>query len=47
MKYLEDEKLLDLGHGGIIADRCYSALVKTENSYKSQAYIKAFKKETT
>ena len=47
MKDLEDEKLLDLGHGGIIADRCYSALVKTENSYKSQAYIKAFKKETT
>ncbi|MDX4058762.1 invasion protein CiaB [Aliarcobacter skirrowii] len=47
MKYLEDEKLLDLGHGGIIADRCYSALVKTEDSYKSQAYIKAFKKETT
>ncbi|MDX4026452.1 invasion protein CiaB [Aliarcobacter skirrowii] len=47
MKYLEDEKLLDLGHGGIIADRCYSALVKTENSYKSQAYIKAFKKKTT
>ncbi|MDX4047552.1 invasion protein CiaB [Aliarcobacter skirrowii] len=47
MKYLEDEKLLDLGHGGIIADRCYSALVKTEDSYKSQAYIKAFKKKTT
>ncbi|MDX4036886.1 invasion protein CiaB [Aliarcobacter skirrowii] len=47
MKYLEDENLLDLGHGGIIADRCYSALVKTEDSYKSQAYIKAFKKETT
>ncbi|PWE23024.1 invasion protein CiaB [Aliarcobacter skirrowii] len=47
MKYLKDEKLLDLGHGGIIADRCYSALVKTEDSYKSQAYIKAFKKETT
>ena len=47
MKYLEDEKLLDLGHGGITADRCYSALVKDGNKYKSQAYIKAFKKETT
>ncbi|NCB14386.1 MAG: CiaB protein, partial [Erysipelotrichia bacterium] len=47
MQYLEDEKLLDLGHGGITADRCYSALVKDADKYKSQAYIKAFKKETT
>lgn len=47
MKYLEDEKLLDLGHGGITADRVYSALVKTENGYQSEAYIKAFKKECT
>ncbi|MDN5082725.1 invasion protein CiaB [Aliarcobacter butzleri] len=47
MKYLEDEKLFDLGHGGITADRCYSALVKDGDKYKSQAYIKAFKKETT
>ena len=47
MQYLEDEKLLDLGHGGEIADRCYSALVKDGSKYKSQAYIKAFKKETT
>ena len=47
MKYLEDEKLLDLGHGGIIADRSYSALVKNGDGYKSEAYIKAFKKETT
>ena len=47
MKYLEDEKLLDLGHGGITADRCYSALVKDGEKYKSQAYIKSFKKETT
>ena len=45
MKYLEDEKLLDLGHGGITADRCYSALVKDADKYKSQAYIKAFKKD--
>jgi len=47
MAYLEDEKLLDLGHGGQIADRCYSALIKDGDKYKSQAYIKAFKKETT
>ncbi|MDX4039972.1 invasion protein CiaB [Aliarcobacter skirrowii] len=47
MKYLEGEKLLDLGHGGIIADRCYSALVKENETYSSKAYIKAFKKETT
>ena len=47
MKYLEDEKLFDLGHGGITADRCYSALVKDGDKYKSKAYIKAFKKETT
>ncbi|MCG3687462.1 invasion protein CiaB [Aliarcobacter butzleri] len=47
MKYLEDEKLFDLGHGGITADRCYSALVKDGDKYKSQAYIKTFKKETT
>jgi hypothetical protein len=47
MKYLEDEKLLDLGHGGITADRCYSALVKEKDKYTTKAYIKAFKKETT
>ena len=40
-------KAFDLGHGGIIVDRCYSALVKDGDKYKSQAYIKAFKKETT
>ena len=47
MEYLESEKLFDLGHGGITADRCYSALVKDGENYKSEAYIKAFKKETT
>ncbi|MDD2887996.1 MAG: invasion protein CiaB [Aliarcobacter sp.] len=47
MKYLEDEKLLDLGHNAQIADRCYSALIKEGNKYTSKAYIKAFKKETT
>ncbi len=46
-KYLNENNLLDLGHGGQIADRCYSALVKVDGGYESQAYIKVFKKETT
>ena len=46
-KYLEDNKLLDLGHNGMIADRSYSALVKEKDSYHSHAYIKAFKTQTT
>ncbi|MGB1227568.1 MAG: invasion protein CiaB, partial [Poseidonibacter sp.] len=46
-KYLEDNKLLDLGHNNIIADRSYSALVKDKDTYHSQAYIKAFKTQTT
>ncbi|RXJ86650.1 invasion protein CiaB [Arcobacter sp. CECT 8985] len=46
-EYLENEKLFDLGHGGEIADRCYSALVKQNDQYKSKAYIDAFKKEVT
>ncbi|QKF59710.1 invasion protein CiaB [Aliarcobacter lanthieri] len=47
MKYLEDEQLFDKGHGGITADRCYSALVKEKDRYTSKAYIKVFKKEVT
>jgi len=46
-KYLEDNKLLDLGHNDIIADRSYSALVKEKDGYHSQAYIRAFKTQTT
>ncbi|RXK00205.1 CiaB protein [Arcobacter sp. CECT 8986] len=46
-EYLENEKLFDLGHGGEIADRCYSALVEDKDKYKSKAYIDAFKKEVT
>ena len=47
-EYLEENKLFDLGHNGQIADRSYSALVKQyDGNYESQAYIKAFKKETT
>jgi hypothetical protein len=45
--YLENNKLLDLGHNGMIADRSYSALVKEKDGYHSQAYIKAFKTQTT
>ena len=46
-KYLENNKLFDLGHNSMIADRSYSALVKEKDGYKSQAYIKAFKTQTT
>lgn len=47
MQYLEENNLLDLGHDNLIADRSYSSLVKKDGKYSSQAYIKAFKKETT
>ena len=47
MQYLQENKLLDLGHDQEIADRCYSALIKDGNSYTSKAYIQAFKKEVT
>ena len=46
-KYLQSNKLLDIGHHEITADRCYSALVKDGEGYKSKAYMHAFKKETT
>jgi len=48
MEYLEQNNLFDLGHDEMVADRSYSVLVKDEegeNSYKSEAYIKAFRKE--
>ncbi len=47
IEYLENNKLLDLGHNNMIADRSYSALVKENDGYHSQAYIKAFKTQTT
>ncbi|MGB5793140.1 invasion protein CiaB, partial [Poseidonibacter sp.] len=46
-KFLEKKHLLDLGHNEMIADRSYSALVKEKDGYHSQAYIKAFKEQTT
>lgn len=46
MEFLEANNLFDLGHDELTADRSYSMLVKDENNeYKSEAYIKAFKKE--
>ncbi len=46
MKFLEDEKLFDLGHGGITADRCYSALqIDDNNNIKSSPYVEAFEDE--
>lgn len=44
-KFLEENNLLDLGHGGEIADRCYSILKVENDTYESIAYVKAFKKE--
>jgi hypothetical protein len=46
-EYLEQHHLYDLGHNNMIADRSYSALVKDKDDYKSQAYIKVFKEQTT
>jgi len=50
MAFLEANNLFDLGHDEMVADRSYSVLVKNEeedeeNEYKSEAYIKAFRKE--
>ena len=46
MQYLEKNNLLDKGHNGTIAHRCYSMLVKDENgNYQSVAYSRAFKEE--
>lgn len=45
MEYLESNNLFDFGHDEMVADRSYSVLVKEDENYKSEAYIKAFKKE--
>ena len=47
MNYLEQNNLFDKGHEGLTADRSYSMLVSENGSYKSAAYITAFKKEVT
>ncbi|MGM0519331.1 MAG: invasion protein CiaB [Campylobacterota bacterium] len=46
-EYLQNNSLYDLGHNNQVADRCYSALVNEKDEYKSKAYIKVFKKQTT
>ncbi|RXK07089.1 invasion protein CiaB [Halarcobacter bivalviorum] len=46
-EYLKKNKLFDLGHNNIEADRSYSALVKEKDEYKSKAYIESFKEQTT
>jgi hypothetical protein len=47
LQYLEENDLFDKGHDGLVADRSYSVLIKTDDGYEVQAYIKAFKKEIT
>ena len=42
---LRDEQLMDKGHGGVEADRCYSALVKTSRGYVAKAYSDVFEEE--
>jgi hypothetical protein len=44
--YLNSNNLLDMGHGGVVADRCYSALVIDGEDVVSKAYIDAFKEDT-
>ena len=46
-EFLENNKLFDIGHNEIQADRSYSALVKSKDGYRSEAYIKSFKTQTT
>ena len=46
-QYLEENNLFDLGHHEMLADRSYSALVKHNDTYRSEAYIKVFKVQTT
>lgn len=47
IEFLEENNLFDKGHDGLTADRSYSMLVKENDTYKSAAYITAFKKEVT
>ena len=42
---LYEKSLFDKGHGGEVADRSYSVLVKDKEGYKRVAYAKAFAKE--
>ena len=42
---LYEKSLYDRGHGGEVADRSYSVLVKNEQGFKRLAYAKAFEEE--
>ncbi len=42
---LYEKSLFDRGHGGEVADRSYSVLVRDEEGYKRVAYAKAFTEE--
>lgn len=42
---LNEEQLLDCGHYGEVADRCYSVLVKTDEGFVSIPYKEAFEAE--
>ncbi len=44
-KYLSENDLLDRGHGGEIADRSYSVLVRDGDGYKRATYFEAFPEE--
>ena len=45
IKYLEDEKLFDTGHHGAQADRSYSILEKSWETYISKSYAEIFPSE--
>lgn len=45
IKYLRENGLLDIGHGGLEADRCYSVLKVERGAYVRKAYFDAFPKE--
>ncbi len=42
MNYLRENNLLDKGHYGLEADRCYSVLVSKEGKYLRKSYFEAF-----
>ncbi len=43
--FLRENHLMDRGHEGVEADRCYSALVKTRTGYEAKAYTDVFEDE--
>ncbi len=47
MSYLQENNLFDVGHNNDRADRCYSILEKSGNTYKKRAYADILKKQMT